>query len=57
MGRVAGPGAREEKSRGPEPAEAGENEDKTLVYLGVAGLMLLIGGALVVYIMKIGGRR
>jgi len=41
----------------PEPAEAAEREeDKTLVYLGVAGLMLLIGGALVAYIMKIGAR-
>ena len=40
----------------PEPAEAVENEDKTLVYLGVVGLMLLIGGVLVVYIMKVGGR-
>ncbi|MCK4400360.1 C69 family dipeptidase [Candidatus Bathyarchaeota archaeon] len=40
----------------PEPAEAVEGEeDKTLVYLGVAGLMLLIGGVLVVYIMKVGG--
>jgi len=41
----------------PEPVEAVENEDKTLVYLGVAGLMLLIGGVLVVYVMKVGGRR
>lgn len=40
----------------PEPAEAAENEDKTLIYLGVVGLMLLIGGVLVVYIMKVGGR-
>jgi len=42
----------------PEPVEAAEREgDKTLVYLGVAGLMLLIGGVLVVYVMKVGGRR
>jgi len=40
----------------PEPAEAAENEDKTLVYLGVVGLMLLIGGVLAVYIMKVGAR-
>jgi len=41
----------------PEPAEAVDREeDKTLVYLGVAELMLLIGGVLVVYIMKVGGR-
>lgn len=40
----------------PEPAEAVEGEeDKTLVYLGVVGLMLLIGGVLVVYIMRVGG--
>ena len=43
-------------SEEPEPAEAAENEDKTLVYLGVAGLMLLIGGVLVAYILKIGAR-
>ena len=40
----------------PEPAEAVENGDNTLVYLGVAGLMLLIGGVLVAYIMKVGAR-
>ena len=41
----------------PEPVEAVENEDKTLVYLGVVGFMLLIGGVLVVYVMKVWGRR
>jgi len=56
VGSVAGPRAREEISREQEPAEAAENEDKTFVYLGVAGLMLLIGGVLVVYIMKVGAR-
>jgi secernin len=40
----------------PEPVEAVGDEDKTLVYIGVAGLMLLIGGALVVYVVKAGGR-
>jgi len=40
----------------PEQAEAVENGEKTLVYLGVAGLMLLIGGVLVVYIVKVGAR-
>jgi dipeptidase len=40
----------------PEPMEAVENGDNTIVYLGVAGLMLLIGGVLVAYIMKVGAR-
>ena len=40
----------------PEPVEVAENEDKTLIYLGVAGLMLFIGGVIVVYTIKIGAR-
>jgi len=36
-----------------EPAESVE-KDKTLVYLGLAGVLLVIGGLLLSYIMKVG---
>ena len=36
-----------------EPVEPVE-EDKTLVYLGLAGVLLVVGGVLLNYIMKIG---